>query len=183
MPNPLDKIIQKFLTTGTILPSTPSKALSVLSISIAPEILSAGIVPALAKNYVFTAGIIPALEPAAFWMLRHDLGLTVCSEDSNILLLEALKIQRHSHGLPLCMGLAHGNGLVLESGEWISIARMQAERMASLGSHHQIAASMPFVEALDVLPDGIGALPLNKSTQNLIGFPCVLIRDFRQPAQ
>ena len=179
MPSPVDSLIQHFLITGEIPASTPSQELSVLSIAIAPEILGAGIVPALTKSYVFSAGIIPLLEPISFWMRRHDLGLTVCSEHANDLLLMALQIQAQNHGLPLSMGLAHGNGLVLDTGEWIAVARMQADRMAQIGGHHQITASMPFIQSLEALPEGIGGLPLNRSTLELIGFSAVLIRDFR----
>ena len=114
---------------------------------------------------------------------RNDPGQTICSEQSDALLMNALEIQAKSNHLPLSVGLAYGNGLVLDSGEWISVARMQAERMATLGSHDYITASSPFVESLEALPEGIGIFPLNKSVQVLIGFPSVLIRDFREPNQ
>ena len=183
MSQSLDSLIQEYLTTGSLSPSIETKSLGVLSVSIAPEVLSSGILPALAKSYVFTAGVIPLVETHAFWMTRNDLGLTICSEQSDALLMNALEIQAKSHHLPLSVGLAYGNGLLLDSGEWISVARMQAERMATLGSHHHNTASSPFVESLEALPEGIGALPLNKSVQVLIGFPSVLIRDFREPNQ
>ncbi|MEC8276886.1 MAG: hypothetical protein VXZ96_16640 [Myxococcota bacterium] len=181
MPQSIDSLIQHFLTTGKPSPSIETKSLNVLSIFIAPEVLNAGILPALAKGYVFSASIIPMIEKNAFWMKRHDLGITICSEESDALLRHALEIHNKNQHLPLSFGLSYGNGLVVENGEWISVARMQAERMATLGSHGYITASMPFIESLGELPDGIGAFPLNKSVQSLIGFSCVLIRDFRQP--
>lgn len=179
MPATLDAIIQNFLATQKTPSDILVASMAVLSLQLAPEVLKAGLLPALSKNYVFCAGIIPKVENDAHWMRRSDIGLTICMKDPTKLLFHALDIAVKSHGLPLCIGLSYGEGIIIKDQEWVGIARFQAERLAQLGSHHQVLASTSLVHSLGAVPDGIGALPLNRSTQELIGFPVVAIRDFR----
>ena len=110
VPISLDSLIQEYPTTGSLFPSIETKSLGVLSVSIAPEVLSSGILPGVPcqKLMFFTAGVIPLVETHAFWMTRNDLGLTICSEQSDALLMNALEIQAKSNHLPLSVGLAYG---------------------------------------------------------------------------
>lgn len=179
----LDSIIQQFLIEKDLPAGVVQKNMAVLMLQLTPEVLYSGFLPTVSKNYVLCAGLVPTLEADSFWIQRTDLGLIVCMEDPDKLLLHALWIAEKNRMPPLCIGLAYGEGIVLEKGEWVGIARFQSERISQLGSHQQVIASSSFLRGLNGLPEGVGALPLNKSTQELIGFPVVAIRDFRQSAQ
>lgn len=179
MPSTLDNYIQLFLRQPESLKDIPVSQTGVLAVFSVPEVLRSGLMASLSKSYIFKAGIAQKLEHDAQWMKAYDFGLIATIQDPQVLLNHALLLSRDSHGYPISIGMAYGEGITLEKGEWLGIPRFQAERMAQFGAHHQVAATQEFIDSLDHIPEGIGLLAGHRSMEQIMSFHFLIVRDYR----
>jgi class 3 adenylate cyclase len=179
MPSTLDNYIQLFLLQPESLKDIPITQTGILAVFAAPEVLRSGLLPSLSKSYIFKAGIAQKLEHDAQWIKSYDFGLIATMQDPQALLNHALSMAKENHEFPVSIGIAYGEGITLEKGEWLGIPRFQAERMAQFGAHHQVAATQEFIDALEHIPEGVGLLSGHRSMEQIMSFPFLIVRDYR----
>jgi len=177
--DPFDQLLISFLTNPEQQFDYQHRAC--LSLRFSPELWQAGLLPACSLIYSLNARIADKLQNAQS-ISRNTLGLTAVFDQPPQALDEALKIHsmlRHSHGsLPFALGLTWGVGIALPDGDWMGIPRFQAERLASLGGHHELLASDDFLSQSPP-PPGVGSFRAHRNQIQGLGFEYWVLRDYR----
>ena len=135
---------------------------------------------ALVQNHLFNTAAILLLEPLAMSIFRDPMGIKARFETKRkgvdaALALLALSKQQH---VPVTIAIGWGKTLSFPENTWIGIEDHQARRMADFGQTNEVSMTKNMAEA-NTVPEGVGVFEAKRERVLLIGYPFLIMKDYR----
>jgi len=180
MPELFDSHLIAYLNNPQTPCDTENRACMVVEFS--PLIWKQGLLSSCSMVYAMNASVSKILVKSALYLCRQDMGLTAILASPAEALEQALVLSsllKHHHDIPpATIALAQGEGIVLGNGDWRSIARFEARRLACLGGSDELLATDDFIRNLQA-PEGVGMFRGKKPQIQQAGFEFWNIKDYR----